>query len=88
MSKNLVLFADAEVGIEITKYLVENFIEDISQSYGSISDNKKAGSFGNAAIGSLSPAKIISSIGGGFILIDDKLLIRELNFSFLDIIIK
>jgi len=30
MYKNLVLFADAEVGIEITKYLVENFIEDIS----------------------------------------------------------
>ena len=47
-------------------------IEDISQSYGSLCDNKKAGSFGFAAIGSLSIAKIISSIGGGFILIDDK----------------
>jgi len=46
-------------------------IEDISQSYGSESYNKKAGTFGIAAIGSLSPAKIISSIGGGFILIDD-----------------
>jgi len=46
-------------------------IEDISQSYGSKSGAKKAGSFGIAAIGSLSPAKIISSIGGGFILIDD-----------------
>ena len=46
-------------------------IEDISQSYGSVSEGVKAGSFGVAAIGSLSPAKIISSIGGGFILMDD-----------------
>ena len=46
-------------------------IEDISQSYGSMSNGKKAGSFGVASIGSFSPAKIISSIGGGFILIDD-----------------
>lgn len=46
-------------------------IEDISHSYGSFFDGKKAGSFGFAAIGSLSPGKIISSIGGGFILMDD-----------------
>ena len=46
-------------------------IEDISHSYGSFFDGKKAGSFGFAAIGSLSPGKIISSIGGGFVLIDD-----------------
>ena len=52
-------------------------IEDISQSYGSESYNKKAGSFGVAAIGSLSPAKIISSVGGGFILIDD---VEKINF--------
>tara|TARA_B100001250_G_scaffold403921_1_gene419098 strand:- start:2768 stop:4066 length:1299 start_codon:yes stop_codon:yes gene_type:complete len=52
-------------------------IEDISQSYGSESYNKKAGSFGIAAIGSLSPAKIISSVGGGFILIDD---VEKINF--------
>jgi len=52
-------------------------IEDISQSYGSLSNNIKAGSFGVAAIGSLSPAKIISSVGGGFILIDD---VDKINF--------
>ena len=52
-------------------------IEDISQSYGSVSENVKAGSFGIAAIGSMSPAKIISSIGGGFILIDD---VEKINF--------
>ena len=52
-------------------------IEDISQSYGSVSEDVKAGSYGVAAIGSLSPAKIISSIGGGFILIDD---IEKINF--------
>ena len=52
-------------------------IEDISQSYGSISGNTKAGSFGIAAIGSLSPAKIISSIGGGLILMDD---LEKINF--------
>ena len=46
-------------------------VEDISQSYGSSYKNGKAGTFGDAAIGSLSPAKIISSIGGGFILLDD-----------------
>ncbi len=46
-------------------------IEDISHSYGSFFDGKKAGSFGFAAIGSFSPGKIISSIGGGFILIDN-----------------
>ena len=48
-----------------------SLIEDISQSYGSLSGQTKAGSFGFAAIGSLSPAKIISSVGGGFILMDD-----------------
>ena len=47
-------------------------IEDISQSYGSKYMNKFAGSYGFAAIGSLSPGKIISSIGGGFILMDSK----------------
>ncbi len=54
-------------------------IEDISQSYGSESCNKKAGTFGIAAIGSLSPAKIISSIGGGFILMDDTNKIRFID---------
>ena len=53
------------------------FIEDISQSYGSMSNNMNAGSFGVASIGSFSPAKIISSIGGGFILVDD---IEKINF--------
>ena len=47
-------------------------VEDISQSYGSKADGKKAGTFGFATIGSFSPAKIISSIGGGFILMDDQ----------------
>ena len=55
------------------------FIEDISQSYGSESYNKKAGTFGVAAIGSLSPAKIISSIGGGFILMDDSEKIQYID---------
>ena len=54
-------------------------VEDISQSYGSSFDGKKAGTFGTAAIGSLSPAKIISSIGGGFILIDDQNKINNIN---------
>ena len=65
---------------EIKSICEENkifLIEDISQSYGSLSNNIKAGSFGVAAIGSLSPAKIISSIGGGFILIDDE---DKINF--------
>jgi len=60
---------------EIKKICDDNnifLIEDISQSYGSSYSNKKAGSFGNATIGSLSLGKIISSIGGGFILMDDK----------------
>ena len=48
-------------------------IEDISQSYGSKYADKKAGSYGFAAIGSLSPGKIISSIGGGFILLDSEI---------------
>ena len=59
---------------KITNICHENsifLIEDISHSYGSFFEGKKAGSFGFAAIGSLSPGKIISSIGGGFILIDD-----------------
>ena len=65
---------------EIKSICEENkifLIEDISQSYGSVSNNIKAGSFGVAAIGSLSPAKIISSVGGGFILIDD---VDKINF--------
>lgn len=60
---------------EISKICNQNdiyLIEDISHSYGSISEQIKAGCFGSAAIGSFSPGKIISSIGGGFILIDDK----------------
>ena len=58
---------------QLSKIIEENkllLIEDISQSYGSKFKNKKAGSYGFASIGSLSPGKIISSIGGGFILID------------------
>jgi len=54
-------------------------IEDISQSYGSMSNGINAGSFGFASIGSFSPAKIISSIGGGFILIDDSEKINYLE---------
>lgn len=52
-------------------------VEDISQSYGSMSNGINAGSFGIATIGSFSPAKIISSIGGGFILLDDS---EKINF--------
>lgn len=66
---------------KIQKICEENnifLIEDISQSYGSSYNLKKAGTFGLAAIGSLSPAKIISSVGGGFILIDDKKTIEEI----------
>jgi len=78
-SKTKVVLATYYTGIvpnisEIQSVCEENnifLIEDISQSYGSESYNKKAGTFGIAAIGSLSPAKIISSVGGGFILIDD-----------------
>lgn len=65
---------------EISKICVDNsifLIEDISHSYGSLFEGKKAGSFGFAAIGSFSPGKIISSIGGGFILIDD---FEKINF--------
>ena len=54
-------------------------VEDISQSYGSSFNGRKAGTFGIAAIGSLSPAKIISSIGGGFILIDDQNKINSIS---------
>ena len=67
---------------KIQKICYENkifLIEDISQSYGSSYNFKKAGTFGLAAIGSLSPAKIISSIGGGFILIDDEKTINEIS---------
>ena len=86
-SKTKVVLATYLTGIvpnisEIKSICEQNnifLIEDISQSYGSISGNKKAGSFGNAAIGSLSPAKIISSIGGGFILIDDNEKIELIN---------
>ena len=58
-------------------------IEDISQSYGSEIDGKKAGTFGFAAIGSLSPGKIISSIGGGFILLDSEEHAKKIN-EFID----
>ena len=46
-------------------------IEDISHAYGSKIDNKLAGTFGNAAVGSLSPGKIVSSVGGGFLILND-----------------
>ena len=46
-------------------------IEDISHAYGSRLNNKLAGTFGNAAIGSLSPGKIVSSVGGGFLLLNE-----------------
>lgn len=69
--------------ISLIKNLCEangiKLIEDISQSYGSEVDGKKAGTFGFAAIGSLSPGKIISSIGGGFILLDSEEHEKKIN---------
>ena len=61
--------------IEVIKKLCEDrsifLIEDISHAYGSILNNKLAGTYGHAAVGSLSPGKIVSSVGGGFLLLND-----------------
>lgn len=61
--------------IEAIKRLCEDrsifLIEDISHAYGSKLNNKLAGTFGDAAVGSLSPGKIVSSVGGGFLLLND-----------------
>ena len=51
-------------------------IEDISQSYGcNLSPSYQNG----AAIGSLSPAKIISSIGGGFCFTNNDKVINRVD---------
>ena len=61
--------------IEVIKKLCEDrsifLIEDISHAYGSKLNNKLAGTYGHAAVGSLSPGKIVSSVGGGFLLLND-----------------
>lgn len=61
----------------IKKFCDDNsiiLIEDISHAYGSVFDNKLAGTFGHAAIGSLSPGKIVTSIGGGFLIFDNNII--------------
>ena len=72
------ILPDVEKLNEIAEEKKLFLIEDISQSYGSKFGNKKAGSYGFASIGSLSPGKIISSIGGGFILIDSTIHAKKI----------
>lgn len=56
-------------------------IEDISQAYGANFKNKQIGSFGDIAVGSLSTGKMISSIAGGLIFLNNKKCQKKLELE-------
>ena len=51
-------------------------IEDITQNYGATYKQRILGTFGVASVGSFSPSKTLSSLGGGFIITNDKELFQ------------
>lgn len=54
-------------------------VEDISQNYGATYQGKLIGTFGDAAIGTLSLGKCISSLGGGFVITNNETLYKKIK---------
>jgi len=54
-------------------------IEDITQNYGATYKQKMLGTFGVASVGSFSPSKTMSSLGGGFMITNDQRVSQRMS---------